>query len=209
MIPIPFVAPLVLALLSASFGAHPHVPKAIVAFGAGGKTTVQYFTVPYNADHLKDLGAGFEWHLGFAAFENEVPLTSGKVAIPPARWKLGVVRGEADGNWELLLEPFELWQAKRNRASPEDIEKVRAGLGEKQLPERVVVPSTTLEGPDTEHLEMEILLRGFQTKQRLSSEAVGGASFALRLHFGELHHAFEFQEQYAGRPMDTAGGQGR
>ena len=32
---------------------HPHHPKSIVIGGAAGKVTISYFTVPFNAKHLK------------------------------------------------------------------------------------------------------------------------------------------------------------
>ena len=53
---------------------HPHVPKAIVLQGAGGKTTLTYFTVPYNPEQVKTLPNGAEWHLGYANLEVGMPM---------------------------------------------------------------------------------------------------------------------------------------
>lgn len=208
MIAFPVLGPL---LFSTLFGVlvHPHVPKAIIAYGAGGKVTVQYFTVPYNPEHLKDLKSGFEWHLGYAAIENEAELRCGDIVVPPTRWKMGVVRGETAAQWSVLLEPFDLWQAKRSAGrNPEAAEKAKtlqAELAEKGIPERVVLPATRLEGEDAEHLEMELLLRGYQAAQRNSSQPAGGLSFATRFHFGDLHFSCDLQEQFQVGPGDTTG----
>ena len=47
----------------------------------GGKTTLTWFTVPYNREQVKTLPNGQDWHLGFAALEVGMPLTCGNVPI--------------------------------------------------------------------------------------------------------------------------------
>lgn len=188
---------------------HPHVPKAIVAAGAGGKVTVQWFTVPFNAEHLAKLDDGFEWHLGFASLTNEVPLLAGDVAIPAARWKLDVLRGAGADDWSVLLTPFELWQSRRtardNPAVAEEIARLTKDLAERGVPERVVVPSVAFASDDAEHLAMELLLAGYTARARFSAEPAGGMDFALRLHFGTLHRSAAFTEVFEARPLDTTG----
>ncbi|MCC6782533.1 MAG: hypothetical protein IT457_06795 [Planctomycetes bacterium] len=188
---------------------HPHVPKAIAALGAGGKLGLQWFTVPFNAEHLAKLEKDFTWHLGFASFENAMPLRAGDVAVPPGRWKLDALRGATGQDWSLALSPFELWQARRavasNPAAQEDLARIEKELAERGVPARIVVPTEVLAAGDAEHLEFEVLLRGYAARARFSVEPAGGLAFALRLHFGTLHRSVEFTEVYEARPLDATG----
>ncbi|MGE3881444.1 MAG: hypothetical protein AB7I19_20465 [Planctomycetota bacterium] len=208
---LPSLISTVLTVLS-TFAAHPHVPKAIRLHGANGPITVQYFTVPYNPEHLADLKPGFEWHLGFAAFENEVVLQSGGQTVPPTRWKLGVVRGEADGQWSLLLEPFELWQgrrgAQRNQEARERFEQLRERLEKDGIPARVVLPMKAQTAEAAEHLEMLVIHRGYTAAQRLSNDPAGGVEFTLRLDFGDIHFTCDLNEVFVPKKSDDqpAGG---
>lgn len=192
--------------------AHPHVPKAIRLHGANGPITVQYFTVPYNAEHLAGLKPGFEWHLGFAAFENEVVLQSGEQTVPPTRWKLGVVLGDDDGQWNLLLEPFELWQgrrgAQRSQEARERFEKLRERLEKAGIPERVVLPMKSQSAAAAEHLEMLVIHRGYTAAERLSSDPAGGVQFTLRMDFGDIHFTCDLNEVFpAKKTEDRAAGE--
>jgi len=197
----PSLAPVAKAL-------HPHNPKAIIAQGAAGTATVTYFTVPYNPEHLKDLEAGFEWHLGFAGFQCETATKVGGVEVPAGRYKMGVVRGESHQDWDLLLEPWDIFQAQRGVTSArrrggdvEAAEKVladaKAALEEAGTPARIVAPTAAMKGPDAEHLEMVAMLRGFDTTRMFSTDPAGGMSMTLRLDFGDLHREVEIVEVFA------------
>jgi hypothetical protein len=133
---------------------HPHVPKAIAALGAGGKLGLQWFTVPFNAEHLAKLEKDFTWHLGFASFENAMPLRAMDVAIPPGRWKLDALRGATAQDWSLALSPFELWQARRavasNPAAQDDVARIEKELAERGVPARIVVPTEVLTADDAD-----------------------------------------------------------
>lgn len=195
---LPFVLPLV---LGAPF--HPHVPKALVVHGAAGKATVTYFTVPFNEEHLADVSEGFEWHLGFATIETEFAFTAGDRKVPAGKYKLGVVRGEGEADWSLLLEPYEAWRARgmmrRGRGGAEmqqRLLRILEDLQEQGIPERIVVPTTLREATAAEHLDMSILLAGFETVERGSSEPAGGLRLALRMDFGSLHREVQLAEAF-------------
>jgi hypothetical protein len=176
--------------------------------------TVTYFTVDHNPELVKDLPSGFEWHLGYAGLETAVPLVlPGDVAVPPCRYKLGVVRGATDADWDLLLEPWDLWQAQRNLARAEqrsgDVEAaraalvaVKAALAEAGVPGRITAPTTSREMLPAQHLEMEIGLRGYATTRRFGTDPAAGVGFALRMDFGGLHRVIEVQEVFEPKKDD-------
>ena len=71
-----------LSLLTSATTLHPHVPKVIAIKLTEGEATLSYFTVPFNAEHLKDLKPGFNWHAGFARFATAKDLKCGDKTIP-------------------------------------------------------------------------------------------------------------------------------
>lgn len=195
----PSLAPLAKAV-------HPHNPKALIMQGAAGKATVTYFTVPYNPEHLKDLDAGFEWHLGFAGFQCETATKIGGVDVPAGRYKMGVVRGETADDWDLLLEPWDVFQAQRGlqrarrggdvEAAEKALAEAKAALEEAGTPARIVAPTASVKGADAEHLEVVALFRGFDTAQMFSTTPAGGMSMTLRMDFGDLHREVEVVEVF-------------
>lgn len=184
---------------------HPHVPKAIVLQGAGGKTTLTWFTVPHNADKVAKLANGADWHLGFAALEVGMPLQSGDVKIPPARYKLDVHRGQ-DGAFDtLVLTPVELQRARGGRGAPPDPERTAAvekELQERGIPARIELPVVAVEEPAAEHLEFAVVVRGFETVKNGSAAPKGGARFTLLADFGDLHRKLELVEAF--EPKEAA-----
>jgi hypothetical protein len=176
------------------------VPKAIVLHGAGGTTTLTWFTVPHNPEQVKTLPNGSDWHLGFAALDVGMPLQAGKVAIPVANYKLDAHRDDKGEFTALVLTPIELWRAARARrgepADPERIAAAKKALAEKGLPERIVLPIARYDDGDAEHLEFLLLTRGYEAKQNFSAEPKGGASWSLMATFGDLHRKLDLQETF-------------
>lgn len=197
---LPFVLPLVLG--TAPF--HPHNPKALILQGAAGKATVTYFTIPFNPEHLADLPSGFEWHLGYAALETEVPLQGGDVKIPPARYKLSVMRGDTNDEWSLLLEPFDVWGAKmsmrrggqRAERARERLLQMLEDLKEKGIPERIVIPTQGVEAPEAEHLELTVLFAGYDATERYGTDPASGMHMKLHMDFGTLHREVALSEAF-------------
>jgi hypothetical protein len=182
----------------ATVGVHPHEPKALVLQGAGGKLTVTYQTVPYNAERLRSIEPGFVWHLGFATLDTEVALRSGEVDVPAGRYSLGARRGEEGGDWEPVLTPFELVRAQAALRSAqrrgEGIEEARAGLaaievelGDRGVPTSIPLESRPRSAPHDAHLEIAVLFGGYNTQTRGSVEPTGGMGLTLRIGFGDLH----------------------
>jgi hypothetical protein len=200
---LPFLLPVALAMGSA----HPHNPKALTLHGAAGKTTLTYFTVPFNAEHLADLGEGFEWHLGYAALDTEVPLEVGGQKVPPGRYKLGVVRGKDEASWSVLLQPFDLWraegQARRGRdpdaaaRAREQVAALREALAEKGVPERIEASTQGVEAGAAEHLEMTVHFAGYDATERFGTEPASGMRMRLRIDFGSLHREVAIHELWS------------
>jgi hypothetical protein len=193
-----------LPLLALFLWPHPHVPKAIVLQGAGGKTTLTWFTVPYNADQVQSLPNGKDWHLGFAALDVGMPLRCGDTAIPVGSYKLNV-RRDAQGEFsELQLVPVALLRARGGRNQPADpaqLEAVQKDLAARGIPEHIDLPAAKFADGDAEHLEFLVLNRGFETVQRGSAEPKGGASFTLMATFGDLHRKLDLVEVF---PVEAA-----
>jgi hypothetical protein len=186
---------------------HPHVPKAIVLQGAAGKATLTWFTVPYNAEQVKSLPNGKSWHLGFATLDVGMPLRSGDTQIPVGSYKLDALRGDDGAFRELQLVPMELQRARGRRNQPADpaqLEAVQKDLAARGIPESIRLPTSTFADSDAEHLEFQVLHRGFETVQRGSAEPKGGASFTLMATFGDLHGKLDLVEVFA-EPTEDAG----
>lgn len=183
---------------------HPHVPKAIVLQGAGGKATLTWFTVPHNPEQVKTLPNGKDWHLGFAALDVTMPLQSGGVTIPVGSYKLNVLRDDKGEFSEFQLVPNELVRARPRRnqpAEPSKLEAVQKDLAARGIPELIRLPAAKFDDGPAEHLEFLVLVRGYEAVQRGSSVPKGGASFTLMATFGDHHRKIELQEVFAG-PAD-------
>lgn len=215
------IIPLFLSVLVSVFATlprmpvHPHLPKAIVVGGAAGKTTLLYFTVPYNAEHLKDLRPGFQWHLGFAQLKTEVPLQIGETTVAAGDYKCDVRRGDGGEQWSMVFVNAEYatadraWQrAKaglgRGRATEEDVEAAEAAVDAVQkkfdageLVKEYVVPMQAKQGDAAEHLTLVAINRGYATVERFSDVAAGGVEFSLRIDFGDLHQELALTEVFA------------
>jgi hypothetical protein len=183
---------------------HPHVPKAIVLHGAGGTATLTWFTVPYNPEQVKTLANGREWHLGFAALEVGMPLASGDVRVPPAKYKLNVLRDQQGEFSALTLVPWDLFQADRGRNPDADkVAAIKKELAAKGIPERLELPVRATDEPEAEHLEFTLLTRGYEAEGRFSAGPKGGASFSLFADFGDLHRRVDLVETFpAGKGTD-------
>jgi hypothetical protein len=178
---------------------HPHIPKAIVLQGAGGKTTLTWFTVPYNAEQVKTLPNGKEWHLGFAALDVGMPMQCGDTKIPVGSYKLNVLRDDKGEFSELQLVPNELLRARGRRnqpADPQKLEAVQKDLAARGIPELIHLPASKFADGDAEHLEMMVMNRGFEAVERGSAEPKGGASFSVMATFGDLHRKVDLVEVF-------------
>jgi hypothetical protein len=180
---------------------HPHVPKAIVLQGAGGKTTLTWFTIHFNPEQVKTLPNGATWHLGFAALDVGMPLRAGATPIPVGKYKLDVLR-DAQGEFsELQLVPMELLRARGRRDQPADpaaMEAAKKALAARGVPELIRLLAAKFDDPFAEHLEFFAITRGYETVERGSAEPKGGASFTLMATFGDLHRKVELVEVFGG-----------
>lgn len=186
---------------------HPHVPKAIVMHGAGGKVaTVTWFTVPYNAEQVKTLVNGNTWHLGFAMLQVERAMRCGDVAIPACDYKLNVLRDKNGEFSELQLEPIELARARPSRrgqeADPERLAAVQKELKAKGIPELIRLPVRAYDEENAEHLEFLVINRGYEAVKRFTSDPKGGAAFTLMTTFGDLHRRIDLQEVFESKTDD-------
>lgn len=179
---------------------HPHVPKAIVLQGAGGKATLTWFTVPYDKDQVATLPNGAEWHLGFATLDVAMPLASGKTVIPFAKYKLNALRDGQGEFSQFVLIPSELMAARRapRGQNPDQtkIEAVTKDLAKRGIPERIELEAAKSTGKDAEHLAFAVLNHGYEAVERGSATPKGGASFTLFADFGDLHRTLDLVEQY-------------
>lgn len=186
---------------------HPHVPKAIVLQGAGGKATLTWFTVPYNKDQVATLPNGAEWHLGFAVLDVAMPLAAGKTVIPVAKYKLNVLRDGQGEFSKFVLIPAELMAARRaprgQKPDQTKIESVTKGLAERGIPERIELEAAKSAGKDAEHLAFAVLNHGYEAVERGSATPKGGASFTLFADFGDLHRTLDLVEQFGEGPNRT------
>lgn len=179
---------------------HPHVPKAIVLQGAGGKTTLTWFTVPYNPEQVKTLPNGAEWHLGYANLEVGMPMVCGDVKVPVGKYKLNTLR-DAQGEFSaFVLVPQELMAAQRaprgQKPDPAKIEAVQKDLAAKGIPQRIELPVAGRDAKDAEHLVFAMLTEGYEATARGSAEPKSGATFTLFADFGNLHRQLELVEEY-------------
>lgn len=201
----PIAIALSLSSLFAAFLPHPHVPKAIVAHGAGGTATLTWFTVPYNKEQVKTLPNGADWHLGVAMLDVAIPLKAGDVAIPPAQYKLDVHRDDKGEFTEFVLSPVELRRASQGRrgqpADPEKVAAVKKDLAARGIPESIRLPAKPFPDDEAEHLEFMLMTKGYEAVQQRSSDPKGGASFTLMATFGDLHRKVDLVEQFT--PKDA------
>ncbi|HEX5053275.1 MAG TPA: hypothetical protein VFZ65_15980 [Planctomycetota bacterium] len=201
MITLPSFAAMLLASLPLALPfLHPHVPKAIVVQGAGGKATLTWFTVPYNKDQVATLPNGAEWHLGFATLDVAMPLAAGKTVVPVAKYKLNVLRDGQGEFSKFVLIPTELIAARRaprgQQPDQAKVDAVKKDLASRSIPERLELEAAKSAGKDAEHLDFAILTRGFEAVERGSANPKGGVSFALFADFGDLHRTLELVEQF-------------
>lgn len=199
-----FLLPLILAFPPL---AHPHVPKALVMGGASGTVKVLYFTVPWNASHLAEVGPGFEWHLGYAVLATEVPLRVGDVELPAGSYDLDARLGQEEAQWDIVLHDRELRQLERTarraerRGDTEAAEEARqrADARRQELGRAAggwLLPARPFDAPEDEHLTMTAVLEGYRAAARWSDEPAGGIEFVLRVGFGDLHRQVRFEEDF-------------
>lgn len=182
---------------------HPHVPKAIVLQGAAGRTTLTYFTVPYNPEQVKTLPNGADWHLGYANLDVGVPMLSGSTAIPVGKYKLNVLHDQQGEFSRFVLVPTELLAAARagrgQKADPTKLDAVKQALAAKGIPERIELTAEKSDGKNAEHLGFAMRTEGYEAVARGSAEPKGGATFTIFADFGDLHRSFELVEQFAAK----------
>lgn len=196
----------ILPFFALFFLPHPHVPKAIVLQGAGGKATLMWFTVPYNPEQVKTLPNGKEWHLGYATLDVAMPMQSGAVPIPVGVYKLNVLRDDKGEFSEFQLVPNELIRARGRRNQPADparLEAVQKDLATRGIPELIHLPAAKYDDGAAEHLDLMVINRGYEAVQRGSAEPKGGASFTLLATFGDLHRKVDLQEVFAPAAKDA------
>ena len=158
---------------------HPHYTKVIVMPGAGGNVSFTYFTVPFNAEHLKGLEAGFAFGRGSVGMESEVPLTIGGKTFPAGTYALTPVRGEASDEWSLRVGPPR-----------------RRGQQATEATEPVEVPMKATKSDHSEHYAVAVISEGFATTGRRSKEPKTGVTGQLRIGFGDLHQIVAFAEVF-------------
>lgn len=209
MIPLSAILDVFLGLVITSLSVHPHIPKSLVLHGAEGKVTVGYQTVDFNANHLQELQPGFSWFMAFANLHSEVPLLCGGQELPAGHYKLNMLRGETDKDWQLEVMDFEFWQAnsqaQRARrqggdaaaAAAASLATLRAKLQAKGIPDRVVLDLQEFDADHAEHLDLSILLGGFATQGLFDATPTAGVQFVLRFSFGDIHKSLRFAEVFA------------
>lgn len=192
----------VVAYLVAAFPStplHPHHPKAIVVGGAAGKITVSYFTVPFNADHLKDKPSGFQWHLGGAQLNTEVPLRVGDVDVPAGDYSLNA-RLDDQGAWNFVLQDkqaaAEIRQAGRRARNSEAARAKYEELKEAADKAALVLIAKDFKMVHEEHLDMVAINNGYVRIDRASMDPASGVEFALRVSFGDLHRELKITEEF-------------
>jgi hypothetical protein len=158
---------------------HPHYSKAIVMPGAGGKVTFTYFTVPYNAEHLKELKDGFVFGRGTVGMQSEVPLTIGGKTFPAGNYALTPVCGKTKDEWSLRIG------APRGR-----------GRQAAEATEPVDVQMKSTKADHDEHLAVAVISNGFATARRGSTEPTGGVTGQIRIGFGDLHQIVALEEVF-------------
>lgn len=203
---LPFLA----AILSLSLPiAHPHVPKAVVMQGAGGKATLTYFTVPHNAEQVKTLPNGAEWHLGFANLDVAMPLMAGTTRIPVAKYKLNVLHDHQGEFSKFVLIPSDLLAAGRaprgQKPDPAKQDAVKKDLVARGIPERIELAADKFDSKNAEHLRFAVMTDGFEAVERGSAEPKSGASFVIFADFGDLHRKVELVEEFPVKALTTTG----
>jgi len=197
-------------LLASGFSAiapHPHHPKSIVLGGAGGKVVVSYFTVPYNEKHLADLQPGFQWHLGFAQLETEVPLVVGDTQVPAGKYKLNASLGDG-GAWGFELQDMETMEelqraqrrARNSATAKAKFEKMKAEMGDSTI----ALGAQDFAMVREEHLSIIAMHRGFNRPDIQSEEPSSGIAFSLRVGFGDIHREIEFTETFEAAPAEAS-----
>jgi len=179
---------------------HPHHPKSIVIGGAAGKITVAYMTVPFNAEHLKGKEAGFEWHLGYAQLNTEVPLRIDEVDVPAGQYVLKARLGDAPGAWNFVLQDQkfsqQLQQARRRARNSDAARDAYEELQKKAKESELLLVAHDFKNEDDEHLTMVAINHGYNRESMRSMEPGGGVEFSLRVSFGDLHREVKIAEEF-------------
>ena len=179
---------------------HPHHPKSIVIGGAAGKVTISYFTVPFNAKHLKGKPSGFEWHLGGAQLNTEVPLRVGDVDVPAGEYSLHARLGDQEGVWNFVLQnrevARELQQARRRARNSETARAKYEELKKEAAKASLVLIAKDCKMAHEEHLNMLAINHGYIRTDRRSMDPAGGVEFSLRVSFGDLHRELKITEEF-------------
>jgi hypothetical protein len=210
MIALPTLFPSLAALLALAMPLlHPHVPKAIVLQGAGGKTTLTYFTIPYNPEQVKTLPNGADWHLGYANLDVGMPMLAGTTRIPVGKYKFNVLRDPQGEFSKFVLVPAEMLAASRaprgQKADPAKVEAAKKELAAKGIPERIEFAIEKADGKDAEHLVFAMMTEGYEAVARGSAEPKAGASFTIIANFGDLHRKVELVEEFPAQPAKSDG----
>ncbi len=210
IIPAP-VLDLLLASLLCLVPLHPHSPKALALQAAGGEVKVFYQTVDYNAERLAPLKPGFSWHMAFASMESAVPLHCGEHLLPAGHYKLNMQRGETEADWQLEIMPYEYWVLARQlprirqqggerlAQAEERLATMQKAMQEKGQEERVVLGPDDFVAEHAKHLQLSILLQGYDSKRLGKTEALAGVAFSLRMSFGDFHKSLSFREAFSGK----------
>lgn len=208
MISLPTLFPSLAALLALAMPLlHPHVPKAIVLQGAGGKTTLTYFTIPYNPEQVKTLPNGADWHLGYANLDVGMPMLAGQTRIPVGKYKFNVLRDQQGEFSKFVLVPAEILAASRaprgQKPDPAKLEAVKQELAAKGIPARIEFDLEKCDGKLAEHFGFAMMTEGFETVARGSAEPKGGAAFTIIANFGDMHRKVELVEEFPVRPAKS------
>ncbi len=167
MITLP-ILDLLLALVASVPAVHPHNPMAITFSGAQGKATLSVRTLPFNPDTVA-AGGNFSW---LGAITSEMDLMVGDVNVPAGAYSLNV-------------------PAAAGSAFTEAVFAVRGG-------DSITVPITAFEAPEREHKDLEVVLinKGFTTTGMRSTTPSAGATFVMKLSFGDINRQLELKEVF-------------
>jgi hypothetical protein len=210
---LPFVAGAALACIplvptSPSTAAHPHYPKATTVAGVKGNVTVSWFTVPFNPDQVKKVGANYLWNRGFS-LKTDVALECGDVKVTPGTYALGFKMDSKGEKWSVVIMPREisrlnrqLSRVKRSGGDTSEIEGKLQALAKKGI-RNMTLPTTTFKGKAAEHMTIYSVNYGYKTSGRRSPDPISGVEAEYRVSFGDLHIKFAFSEVFQAKKGDT------